>query len=199
MHEIAAVILAAGRATRFRAASTLPTKLIALWRGFGLVRHVAQAALASQARPVIVVTGFARDAVEAALAGLPLAFVHNADFASGLAGSLKTALETVPGDCAGALVMLGDMPQVRPATLDAMIAAFRDRDARALVPVHNGQNGNPVLVGRALFAEIASLSGDQGARRLLGTLQAGVIAWPCDDPGILADIDTPDGLANLPD
>lgn len=199
MHEIAAVILAAGRATRFRAASTLPTKLTALWRGMGLVRHVAEVALASQARPVIVVTGFARDAVEAALAGLPLAFVHNADFASGLAGSLKAALETVPGECAGALVMLGDMPQVRPATLDAMISAFRHRDARALVPVHNGQSGNPVLVGRTLFSEIASLSGDQGARRLLSTLQAGVIAWACDDPGILADIDTPDGLANLPD
>lgn len=199
MREIAAIILAAGRASRFRAQSPLPTKLTALWNGQPLVRHVAQAALASKARPVIVVTGFASADVVAALAGLPLVLVHNAGFADGLAGSLKAGIAAVPVHCAGALVLLGDMPQVRMSTLDAMIAAFTASRQSALVPVHEGQPGNPVLLGRALFGAIASLTGDQGARKLLAAQNAGIMAWPCDDPGILADIDTPGALAQMQD
>ena len=199
MREIAAIILAAGRASRFRALSPLPTKLTALWRGEPLVSHVAKAALASKARPVIVVTGFACADVATALAGLPVQLIHNADFADGLAGSLKVGIGAVPDHCAGALVLLGDMPQLRAATLDAMIAAFTASGPRALVPVHQGQPGNPVLLGRALFGDIASLAGDQGARKLLAAHNAGIMAWPCDDPGILADIDTPDALASLQD
>ena len=199
MGKIAAIILAAGRASRFRAQSPLPTKLTALWRGQPLVRHVAKAALASEARPVIVVTGFARADVVAALADLPVELIHNAEFADGLAGSLKAGIAAVPVHCAGALVLLGDMPQVRAATLDQMIAAFTASGRSALVPVHEGQPGNPVLLGRALFGAIASLTGDQGARKLLAAQNAAVMAWPCGDPGILADIDTPDALAHMQD
>src|SRR6185437_13977294 len=89
MAEIAAIVLAAGRASRYRAAGGAePTKLVAEYRGQPLVRWAARAALASRARPVIVVTGHARAEVEAVLAGLDLRFVHNADFAevAGLRG-----------------------------------------------------------------------------------------------------------------
>ena len=199
MSKTAAIILAAGRASRFRAQSPLPTKLTALWRGQPLVRHVAKAALASTARPVIVVTGFASADVAAALEGLAVELIHNAEFADGFAGSLKAGIAAVPEQCAGALVLLGDMPQVRASTLDAMIAVFTASAPLALVPLHDGQPGNPVLLGRALFGDIAGLDGDQGARKLLAAQNAGVMAWPCGDPGILADIDTPDALAKMQD
>ena len=200
MAEVAALILAAGRASRFREGSGLATKMVALWQGEPLVRHVARAALASRARPVLVVTGHARAEVEQALAGLPVQFVHNAGFASGLAGSLQSGLAALGPAAGGVLVLLGDMPQVTAATCDRLMAAFAAAPAQtvAVLPAFTGAIGNPVLLARGLFGEVADLSGDQGARRILPGGRAGVLLVPVDDPGILADVDTPQALAALP-
>ena len=118
MVKIAALALAAGRSSRFAAAGGQgATKLAAPIAGKPLARYAAEAALASSARPVIVVTGHAQEAVATALQGLPLEFVHNPDFASGLASSLRTGLAALPPDVAGAIVLLADMPAVTPALL----------------------------------------------------------------------------------
>src|SRR6185312_5689671 len=86
--RIAALVLAAGRSTRMGAIN----KLIAEIGGKPLVRIAAEQALASHASPVIVVTGHQKEKVEAALAGLPVRFAHNADYAEGLGGSLKAGI-----------------------------------------------------------------------------------------------------------
>ena len=109
--RIAAIVLAAGRSTRMGG----PNKLLAEIGGRPLVRIAAEAALASRARPVIVVTGHQREQVEEALAGLPVRLVHNPDFADGLGTSLKAGIAAVPADADGAIVCLGDMPQVDAA------------------------------------------------------------------------------------
>src|SRR5205814_5185404 len=119
-HRIAGLILAAGRSTRMGG----PNKLLEEINGKALVRHVAEHVLASRAKPVIVVTGHQRERVERALAGLPVAFVHNPDFAEGLSTSLKAGIQAVPGDADGVIVTLGDMPQVTPKLIDRLIAAF---------------------------------------------------------------------------
>ena len=79
--KVAAVVLAAGRSTRMGAVN----KMLAEIGGKPLVRIAAEQALASHAKPVIVVTGHERERVEQALAGLPLSFVHNPDYAEGSA------------------------------------------------------------------------------------------------------------------
>ena len=169
--EIAALVLAAGRASRYReAGGAEATKLVAEFRGEPLVRWAVRAALGSRASPVIVVTGHARDEVEAALAGFEVDFVHNPDFADGLATSLRTGVAAL--SCAGAVVLLGDMPEASAAVVDALIASFETRPgALAAVALHDGRRGNPVLLGRGLFGEVARLSGDEGARRLLADCQ----------------------------
>ncbi len=198
MSEIGAVVLAAGRSSRFRAEGGAETsKLVALLGGKPLVRHVAEAALASRARPVVVVTGHAREAVEAALAGLPVAFAHNAQFASGLASSLHAGVAALPADVAGALVLLGDMPAIEAPWLDSLIDAFAARpSALAVAPVHAGRRGNPVLLSRALFAALARLEGDEGARRLLREADpSGIVELEVESDGVTLDIDTPGELA----
>jgi len=89
--QVAAVVLAAGRSTRMGAIN----KLIAEIGGKPLVRIAAEHALASRAKPVIVVTGHEREKVEGALAGLPVRFVHNPDYAEGLGTSLKAGIAAV--------------------------------------------------------------------------------------------------------
>ncbi len=160
------------------------------------MRAVAEAALGSRARPVIVVTGHAREEVEAALAGLPLNFVFNPDFATGLASSLKAGLAAAPQDAAGAIILLGDMPRIRAEAIDAIVDAFQNNPAAfAAAPTYAGRRGNPVLLARALFARVKILEGDEGARRLLSACDAArILEIPFADDSVTLDIDTPDDL-----
>lgn len=197
MAEVAAIILAAGRATRFGAAAG-ESKVLADLAGVPLVRHVAMRALASTASPVLVVTGNAASRVGEALAGLPVAVVFNADWTSGMAGSLKTGIAALPSRAGGALVMLGDMPLVAASTIDRLVAAFLGAgESHAIVPVHRGRAGNPVLIGRAMFDEIAQLNGDEGARKLLMAPNRTILRCDVDDPGVAIDVDTRAALAAL--
>ena len=190
----AAIILAAGMASRYRAADpSLATKLVAALGGTPLVRHVARAALDSRARPVVVVTGHAQAEVGQALAGLHLDMVHNPDFAQGLSTSLKAGLAALGAGIDGALVLLGDMPGISAPLLDRLIGAFEaTRGVDAVVPVHAGRRGNPALLGRALFGAAGRLTGDEGARRLL--LEARVLEVAIEDPAVTIDIDDPEAL-----
>src|SRR5437588_7744281 len=164
MSDVAAIILAAGRSTRFAGDQPGTTKLVAELKGKPLVRHIADAALASAARPVIVVTGHARGFVQDALAGLPLQFVHNKDFATGLASSLRVGIAAVPASASGAIVLLGDMPLVAADLIDQLIRRFeQSSEAEAFVPVTERRRGNPVLLARSLFPAVVQLTGDEGA------------------------------------
>ena len=198
MSDIAAVILAAGQASRFRAAAGAEgptTKLIAMLEGNPLIRHAAEAALASRAAPVIVVTGHAAQAVRAALDGLPVTFIDNPDHATGIASSVRHGIAAIPAYCSGALILLGDMPLVSPDVIGRVIAAFeRDPAAKAVAPTYAGKRGNPVLIGRALFPAVAQLNGDTGARPLLAAAGADVREVAFDDEAVAFDVDTPDAL-----
>ncbi len=188
--SVAAIVLAAGRGARFDAARS---KLLADYGGRPLVRCAVEAALASNASKTIVVTGHARGEIEQALVGLPAAFAHNPDFASGMASSLRAGLARA-ADSGGALILLGDMPGVTSAILDQLIAAFeRAPECAAVAPVYQGRRGNPVLLGGRLVAGVASLTGDEGARRLLRAVD-GVIEIAVDDKSVIMDIDTQEDL-----
>jgi molybdenum cofactor cytidylyltransferase len=191
---IAAVVLAAGRSSRMGG----PNKLLAEIGGKPLVRHVVDAALASRARPVLVVTGYQRDKVEAALAGLPVKFVHNPHFADGLGTSLKAgiaALGGLPAEIDGAIVCLGDMPQVDAALIDRLIGAFDpDHGALVVVPTIDGKRGNPVVWSRRFFPDLMAVEGDVGARYLIGRYTEAVAEVPLTGTAALTDVDTPEAL-----
>jgi molybdenum cofactor cytidylyltransferase len=196
--KVGAIVLAAGQSSRFRAAGgSDPTKLVAKLDGKPIVRRVVEAALETKARPLVVVTGYARESVEAAAANLDLGFAFNPHFASGLASSLSVGLAALPRDVMGALVLLGDMPRIEPGLIDALIDAFIARkDAVAAVPSREGRRGNPVLLGRRLFDAAMRLAGDEGARRLIGSLSADeLVEVQAPDMSTVFDIDTPDDLA----
>ena len=192
--KVAAIVLAAGRSTRMGGAN----KLLADIGGKPMVRRVVEAALASRARPILVVTGHQADGVQAALAGLDVTFVDNPDYAAGLSSSLKAGIGAVPGDCDGALVVLGDMPQLAGAHLDRLIAAFAAEPVATIVlPTHAGRRGNPVLWPSDRFAEMLHLDGDAGAKRLLAVHADRVCELDLGTDAIFADIDTPAALAEL--
>jgi molybdenum cofactor cytidylyltransferase len=198
MTRVGAVVLAAGQSSRFRAGGGGdPTKLVAKLDGKPIVRRVVEAALAAKARPIVVVTGYARESVEAAIADCDVRLAFNLKFASGLASSLSVGLSAMPRDVLGALVLLGDMPQVGAPLIDALIDAFLAReDALAAVPLCEGRRGNPVLLSQKLFDRAMRLTGDEGARRLIDALSASeLVEVEAQDVGVTFDIDTPEDLA----
>jgi molybdenum cofactor cytidylyltransferase len=190
--NIAALVLAAGRSSRMGG----PNKLLAEISGKPLVRIAVDEALASRARPVIVVTGHQRERIEAALAGLPVRLVHNPDFADGLGTSLKAGIAALPEAADGVIVCLGDMPQVDAALIDRLISAFDpERGALIVVPTIGGKRGNPVVWSRRFFADLMAVEGDVGARHLIGRYSEAVVEVPMSGKGALTDVDTPEAFA----
>jgi molybdenum cofactor cytidylyltransferase len=190
--NVAAIILAAGRSTRMGG----PNKLLAELGGKALVRIVTEQVLASKAQGVIVVTGHQAAEVQKALRGLKVTFVHNPDFADGLASSVKTGIAAVPADADGAVVCLGDMPLISAHLIDRLIEAFApDRGNLIAVPVSDGRRGNPVLWSRRFFNELMTLDGDIGARHLIARHSEAVAEVSVEGRGAFLDIDTPQALA----
>jgi molybdenum cofactor cytidylyltransferase len=192
--HIAAVVLAAGRSSRMAPANKLLTEV----EGRAMVVRAVEAALASQARPVIVVTGHDGGRVRDALKGKHVVVVENPDFASGLSSSVKAGLAALPGNVDGALFLLGDMPRVSEAHIDKLIAAFSPVEGRAIcVPTYRAKRGNPVLWARRFFADMQTLSGDAGARTILNQNAEQICEVEMADDGVLLDVDTPEALAAL--
>jgi len=194
--RVAVLVLAAGRSTRMGG----PNKLLADANGQPLVVHAVKAALASQAVELVVVLGHMADQVKAAvLAAVPkarLRFATNPDFAEGLSTSVRTGIAALGKEIDAAIVQLGDMPGVNSALLDRLMAAFSPVEGRSIcVPTVGGKRGNPVLWDRRFFAEIAKVSGDTGAKHLIGEHADLVCEVEMTGEAAITDIDTPEALA----
>jgi molybdenum cofactor cytidylyltransferase len=189
--RVAALILAAGRSSRMGEMN----KLLAEIDGKPMVARIADAALASEAQPVIVVTGHEAEKIREALAGRGLRFVHNPDHAEGLSTSLRAGIGALPESADAAVVCLGDMPDITPSQIDKLIAAFDPGEGRTIcVPIFAGKRGNPVRWGAEYFPQMCELMGDAGAKHLIGEHADAVCEVAMPDDASLRDIDTPEEL-----
>ena len=135
---------------------------------------------------------------KAAVEDLDLEIVYNAHFAEGLSTSLKAGIGMVPAECAGALVLLADMPLVEPRMIDRLIDRAEQRHAAdAVVLSHEGRWGNPVLLCRSMFDRVHRLEGDLGARKLLEDPSLHIEVVDHSNPATFNDIDEPSDLLNL--
>jgi molybdenum cofactor cytidylyltransferase len=195
--RVAVLVLAAGRSTRMGG----PNKMLADAEGQPLVVHAVKAALASQAVEIVVVLGHMADEVRAAIdKAVPgksrLRFVTNPDFAEGLSTSVGTGIGALGKDIDAAVVQLGDMPGVGAPLLDRLMAAFSPVEGRTIcVPTVGGKRGNPVLWARRFFPEMIKLSGDSGAKHLIGEHADLVCEVEMTGEAAVTDIDTPAALA----
>jgi molybdenum cofactor cytidylyltransferase len=183
--NLAAIVLAAGSARRFGS-----DKLSAPFRGEPLVRHAIRAARAAPVDRVIVVCG-ERVALGEWPGSPPVEVVCIAS--SALSDSLKQGVAAT-GAVDGAFIFLGDMPLI-PHSVSAGLAARLDGHF-AVVPRHAGMNGHPVLLSARAFADIAGLTGDEGAGGLLRQ-RSDVAFVDVDDETILLDVDRAEDLVRL--
>jgi molybdenum cofactor cytidylyltransferase len=180
-----ALVLAAGAARRFGG-----DKLSACFRSEPLVRHAVRIARAAPVERVIVVCGPAL-AVGEWPGEPPVETIRIASTA--LSETLKAGIAAA-GEACGAFVFLGDMPLIPLDMADRLAEALGGNFAA--IPRHAGKSGHPVLLARRAFAEIAGLSGDEGAGRLLRQ-RDDVTFVDVPEDAILLDVDRVEDLARL--
>jgi molybdenum cofactor cytidylyltransferase len=189
----AAVVLAAGAARRLRGAD----KLLEPVGGRPVLRAVVEAALASHAEETVVVLPPEAAARRAALAGTGARVVEAADWAEGMAASLRAGLAAVAGRADAVVILLADMPEVGPAQVDRLIAAYDPEEGREIcrAVAADGTPGHPVLFGRRFFETLAGLTGDRGAREVLREAAEFVTDVPTPGRAAVVDLDTPEDWA----
>jgi molybdenum cofactor cytidylyltransferase len=187
-----ALILAGGAGRRF-GADGHGAKLLADLAGAPVIRRVAERVLAAGFAEVIAVTGAGDAMIRQALAGVDLSISPAADWAEGMAATLRAGIAAVSDESAGVCIFLGDMPLVPVALCPALTEAAM-RAGYAARPRFAGQPGHPVAFTRAAFADLMALQGDQGATALLKARPEAVAYIDTADRGALLDIDTPADL-----
>ncbi|MBL4726800.1 MAG: molybdopterin-binding/glycosyltransferase family 2 protein [Rhizobiaceae bacterium] len=193
--KTAAIILAAGQSSRMG----VENKLLATLDDKALVRHVAEAAIKDSNLDVVVVTGHEADQISDELARLNLRFAHNANYEEGLSTSLATGISAVETSADQAIVLLGDMPDISAAMIKKLIdAAKKASPGSIIMATHSGKRGNPTLWPKAFFPALRAISGDVGARHLIGENQEKVIEVELGEAASF-DVDTPQALKNARD
>lgn len=182
--KVGAIVLGAGFSRRMGSAK------LALDVGGVPMLARTLAAVRDAELPLLLVTGGHEAAVRAVAGEVPQ--VRAGDFEKGLAESLKAGLRAAPAAWQAALVVLGDMPFVQPATFRALADALAG-GAAAVVPVSGGRRGNPAGFARSLWPRLMALEGDRGAGPRLDEFAAQEVT--VDDAGIHRDLDRPEDLA----
>lgn len=198
--RVGGLLLAAGTSDRYGEAN----KLLASAAGDPVVWHAARTLCVAPVSPVTVVVGHEADRVRDALDGLAVETVDVAgtgataepiDGEPALSASLRRGIAALP-DVDAVVIALGDMPAVAPASVRALVRAYRAGAGSALAAAHEGVRGNPVLFDRRHFDRLAAVDGDRGGRAVLrDTPDAALVET--GDPGVLADVDRPDDLRRV--
>lgn len=183
------VVLAAGKGSRFQGpAHKLEQSLGAL----SVLGSTLRNAIASHL-PVVVVTTEALAAEASSFVALrDIVVLPQAGPGLGMGDSIAAGV-AARADAPGWLLLPGDMPLVRPATILAVAGALRHH--AVAYPQHHGRRGHPVGFAAELYSELMMLTGDEGARRIVARYPA--IGIDVEDPGVLLDVDTAADLAAL--
>ena len=197
----AAIILAAGTSSRM---SSGRHKLLLPLHSRPVLAHVIDAAIASKARPILIVLGHQIDQVRLQIKPYTthpaITLVGNADYLQGMSTSLRIGVQTLLSygykndstfyQVDSALIMLGDQPMVTSQVIDSLIRAYRTTDSSIIAPLYNGKRGSPVLFNERLFPELIEVTGDEGGRTVLERHRQEVELVEMGDAMTNYDVDT---------
>ena len=188
------IVLAAGAGSRFQGSSHKLTQSF----GESTVLGCTLANVIASHLPVVVVTTSAlRDLAKSWVATQDVVVVPQVQGKDpnshlGMGYSIAAGVRA-RGDASGWLVLPGDMPLVKPSTLQLVARALNSHSVA--YAQHRGLRGHPVAFSAELFAELATLTGDEGARRVVSRYPAAAVE--VGDAGVLMDLDTEQDLETL--
>ena len=156
------------------------------------MRHLAEVALASNAASVHIVLGAYADFLKYQLHGLKVQTVVNSDWNVGISTSVRKGVQNLSRSAKAALIILCDQPFVTSQLLSTMIETFEKTKRLIVACEYENSLGVPALFDRKLFGELATLSGDRGAKQVIMKHRNDVASIPFPEGSI--DIDTPRDL-----
>lgn len=142
---------------------------------------------------VVVVVGYGDEtAANARDAGASV--IRNRDPGSEQIDSVRMGIDALPEGTVAAVVLPVDHPLVRPTTVAALITRWRDAPDRIVRPVHEGRPGHPTLFPRPVWSDLRGIL-PHGARGVVEDDAHPTLDVAVEDPGVIADIDTPEAYA----
>ena len=188
---ISAILLAAGESRRMGSA-----KALLHYQGQTFIARICNAFLTAGVDELIVVLGARADELRRALpAHHKLRSVVNPRYSLGQLSSLMVGVGALSSESEATLVNLVDHPLIEVKTIQALMTSFRAAPLPILIASYQGKRGHPVLFSSQVYGEILAAPLDQGAKVVVRKDPTRVREIPLDDPGILADIDTPEDYA----
>jgi CTP:molybdopterin cytidylyltransferase MocA len=170
---VAAVVLAAGEASRFGG----PKQRI-------LLPFVLERLARVPVDEIVVVEGaYPLDTCHDQLQGIRCLVVHCPDWERGPGASLRCGLRSLGPEAEAAVVVLADGPDLSPEAVTRVLDDWRARGG-IVAASYGGARGHPLVLGRADWDDVP----DEG-------LQARAVRLvPCDDLGAPGDVDAPEDL-----
>ena len=191
--DIQVIMLAAGLSRRMGARN----KLLLEIDGEPLVRRSAKAYLACSDH-VTVVLGHEAERVRAALAGLPVSFVDNLDYAAGQQSSVRAGLARVKPEGGDVLIGLADQPLLRAEDLHGLLAAFADEGGETIViPYRGADRGNPIVLPLPIALELKRRGEAADCRRYIDEHPELTRRYRAPNANFVTDMDTPEDAARL--
>lgn len=184
---ITAIILAAGESKRMG-----EPKILMPWGRSTVLQTIISTLQAANVKDVLVVTGGTHRQVES-LIGKTAENVFNVDYKNGkMLSSIQLGLSVKMREASGALICLGDQPQMEERSVRSVCDAFRKNKSKLVVPSYQMQRGHPWLVARGLWDEILQMREPETMRDFLNRYKKEILYVECDTPTILQDVDTPE-------
>jgi molybdenum cofactor cytidylyltransferase len=171
-------------------------KALLHYQGQTFIARICNAFLTAGVDELIVVLGARADELKHALpTHHKLRSVVNPRYSLGQLSSLMVGVGALSSESEATLVNLVDHPLVEVWTIKALMASFRAAPSAILIASYQGKRGHPVLFSSQVYGEILAAPLDQGAKVVVRKDPTRVREIPLEDPGILADIDTPEDYA----
>lgn len=173
--RVAAIVLAAGEASRFGS----PKQNLLLPRVLERLRE-------SPVDEVVVVEGAHRLELPSNTVSQGVRIVPCGAWANGPGASLRCGIDELAGDVGAAVVVLADGPKLSPRAVERVLDDWRAHGG-VVGASYAGARGHPLVIGRTEWTGIP----DEGLR------DRAVRLVPCDDLGAPGDVDTPEDLERL--
>lgn len=192
--RIGAVLLSAGEGRRMGGVAKALIRL----QGVPLISRQLVALSGAGIDEVVVVTGHARHAVEEQVRSYVVTLAHNEAHADGQQGSVRVGLTALSGPFDAVIVMPVDQPLIGASDLTELIGAFKKRPAgHVVVPVVNGQRGNPVVLDDQALAQILAGDTNLGCRHLIERQPELVHRYETTNTRFVTDLDTVEDVQRL--
>lgn len=198
--RLAVLLLAAGEGSRL---GSRPKALLKK-EGKTLIERSLEAVRSFAPVEFILLTGFHAELIEAELKrfreilSCPITIVRNENPERGQYSSIRLGLESLKSDFDALLVCLSDQPQITHLEIGQLVGTFEQRaaDKQIILPMVNGQRGNPVLFSRGAIESILAHA-DLVCRTYMDKYPEKVQMLETQNHAFVQDVDYPEDAVKL--